>query len=271
MTLAQEIDAYAQIPAVNWSSLKWMGDSPKMFKHRRDNPEPRKASFVFGGAVHCDTLEPEKFAALYTINDDNRNSNAWKDWKAAHPGVEAFKTPQMARVKRTSKAVRENRDADKILRVGRREEPLVWTDPELGIRCKARIDHISPRCITELKTAHTVKPAAFERAAFQFGYAAQCAFYHDGATVERRIDGKIRPHIIAVKTKDDHDVVTFQLEPEVLEFGRAQYRRLLRRLAECMEADYWPGVAPGVQPLYLPPYVQNDNFSFDTENESEDF
>jgi hypothetical protein len=88
--------------------------------------------------------------------------------------------------------------------------------------------------------------------AADYGYAAQLAFYHDGAVQNRLIDGSQRPYIIAPQKSEPYDVVVFQLKPETLEAGRAIYRALLQRLVECTEANYWPGVAPELQELGLP-------------------
>lgn len=66
---AMRTGAYSEIQGINWSSLKYMSISPRMYRYRLTNPEPRKKSWVLGGAIHCMVLEPDKFAGRYITLD----------------------------------------------------------------------------------------------------------------------------------------------------------------------------------------------------------
>lgn len=246
---------YAEIQAVNWSTLKNMGVSPLLYKYRLEHPEPRKQAFVFGGMVHTAILEPELFESRYAVFEGTRRGKAWDAWQEEHAGVESLKPHELDRVLAIAEAVRKHRIAGPLLRGGRREEPLTWTDEVTGLACKGRLDYIRPDVIVDLKSADNPAPKKFERAAADFGYAGQLAFYHDGAVRERRLDGRQMPFIIAPQKKEPFDVVVFQLEPETIEAGRALYRSLLQRLIQCTEADYFPGIAPELQKLKLPPWA----------------
>lgn len=249
--------SYDDIKAINWSTLKYMAVSPSMYRWRLEHPEPRKPAFVFGGAVHTLVLEPEFFDERYAECDMVRNAKheKYKTWLADHPGVEALTPPEIARVRATAEAVLKHRIAGQLLTGGRREEAVTWTDAATGLACKGRLDYIRPDFLIDLKTARDVAPPKFERAAANYGYLAQTAFYHDGGVASRRIDGLEPPYIIAAKGTDDNDVAVFRLEPEALDYGRAFYRGLLERLLQCTEAAYWPGVAPELQPLRLSPWA----------------
>lgn len=264
---------YDLFPAVNWSSLKYIDTSPYLYQWRKKHPAPRKKAFVFGGAVHCAVLEPEHFEQRYAVYDGARNAKhkAYQEWMAAHPGTVALLPRDMWCVREMAKAITGNRVVRELglLKGGRREEPRTWIDPITGLACKGRFDYIRPDFLLELKSAHNVTPARFERDALSFGYAGQTAFYHDGATTLRLIDGKVRPFVIAAESKDPFHVVVFQLEPETLEHGQVLYRSLMRRLVECTEADYWPGIGEELQPLRLPPYVEGRRL--EQEDEEEDF
>lgn len=263
--------AYEEIQAINWSSLKHMGVSPLEFRWHLDHAAPRKKAFIFGGAAHTATLEPEKFDQRYAVYDGTRDARhtAYKTWLAEHPGVEALKSPEVALVKAMAEKVHSDRNAGPLLKGGRREEAVTWVDEVTGLACKGRLDYIRPDLVVDLKTTVDPTPRKFERAAFDYGYAAQLAFYHDGAIAARLIDGRQRPYIIAVKKSGAHDVVTFQLKQETLELGRAVYRALLRRLVECTAANWWPGVAPEVQQLGVPPWASADQL-FTTEEQDEE-
>lgn len=262
---------YAEIPGINWSSLKHMAVSPLLYRYRLENPEPRKPAFTFGGAVHTLVLEPEHFDARYAVYEGKRDARVkeWQAWQAEHPGVETFKQWELDRIKAMATSVLEDKTAGPLVRGGRREEVVTWTDEATGLACKGRLDYIRPEGFLELKTARDVEPRKFETAAWGLGYVAQTAFYHDGAIAARRIDGRERPLVVAVGKNAPHHVVTFRLKQETLEAGRAQYRALLQKLIACTDAKYWPGIAPGVNELGLPPWANADQlFSADEDAEA---
>lgn len=280
----QDHSEYAKIAAVNWSSLRYMSTSPRMYRYRLTHPEPRKRSWTIGGAIHCMVLEPEKYDRRYVVLTRDvlaevapgRGSKEGKaivaehpEWgtasmtadeyqaacvAAAFPGKEALTAKQHEVCVTAADAVRDHRVARELLRGGVREESLTWIDAATGLKCKGRCDYLRPDLVIDLKSSRDPSPSKFERDAINYGYAAQVAFYHDGATAAKRIAGGRLPCVIAVRTKDDFDVAAFQLTQEAFDTGRAIYRNLLHRLAECIEADYYPGVAPELRSLNLPPW-----------------
>ena len=163
-----------------------------------------------------------------------------------------------------SEALRAHGVARDLLRGGLAEETIEWTDADTGLACKGRLDYLRPDLVIDLKSSRDPSPERFARDAVKYGYAAQVAFYHDGAGRSKRTDGKRLPCIIAVRAGDDFDVAAFQIEPETFDVGRSIYLSLLRKLAECTAADYWPGVAPELWPLYLPPWAAGEIIATDS-------
>lgn len=250
---------YENVPAVNWSSLKHLAVSPLLYKWRLEHPQPDSATLVVGAAIHCALLEPGKFDSRYAVFDGRRAGKEWDKWQDDHPGVKSLKPDEMERVTRSAEAVRAHRIARHLLEGCRAEEPTTWVDPDTGLKCKGRIDAIAPGFVLDLKSARDVEPKWFRRAAADYLYHGQLAFYHDGATVARKIPGDAEPYIIAAQSDEPFDVATFQLAPDTLGAGRALYRSLLRRLVECQEADFWPGTAPDLEMLDLPPWAEGQN------------
>lgn len=254
-------DSYDAIPAMNFSSLKHISVSPMMFQWRKEHPEPRKPSFIFGGAVHCRLLEPEKFDKRYAVFDGTRKGEDWRVWQDENPGKESLKPPEMERVKlivdRVMKgASPSHRSARDLLRGGRREEAVTWTDEETGLACKGRLDYLRPDLLVDVKTiAKSPSPFLFGAAAASYGYHGQGAFYHDGATADRRINGKQAPWIVALQSKEPYDCACYMLDERALNAGRQLYRRLLRVYLQCTQSGMWPGVAPDPMPLLLPAWA----------------
>lgn len=256
---------YDSIRAVNFSSLKFMATSPMAYRWHVDHPEPRKAAFVLGGAIHCAILEPERFASRYAVFDGTRRGKAWDEWQAERPGVESLKPDELARVEACALAVSRHRVASGLLRGGRTEESMTWQDPVTGLMLKGRMDYIRPDAVIDLKSTRDPSPWHFSRDAAKYHLHAQLAMYHDGATVIGKIDGKTLPFIVAVDSSEPHDVACFQLSQATVDAGRALYRSWLRRLIQSVEADFWPGVAPDLETLELPPWM--DGQSISTEDE----
>jgi exodeoxyribonuclease VIII len=248
-------DDYDAIKAVHFSGLKNLSVSPLWYLHRMNNPGESKPAFALGSAAHCAILEPESFWERYAEYAPVRNGKEWDKWQEEHPGVQSLKPHEMEKALEVSKAVRKHRIAAALLRGGRAEEVVIWNDASTGLACKGRIDYLRPDFLIDLKTTRDPSPKKFTRAASDFGYLAQVAFYHDGAAASRLIDGKQRPYIIAIQNDAPYDVACFQLSQDALLYGREFYRSLMRRLLECTEANFWPGVAPDLQELGISAYA----------------
>ncbi len=247
---------YDEIKALNWSSLKYLAVSPLEYRYRVDHPAPRKTAFLLGGAIHCRTLEPDVFASRYAVCEIRRDerTHAYQDWLAEHVGIVPLKPDEMDRVIGAAEAVHAHRVAAEILRGCRHEEPLTWTDPETGLSCKGRVDAIGPY-VADLKMTRDPAPRAFGRAAASYLYHGQLAYYHHGAVAAHKIDGTRGPYVIAVGGEPPHDVAVYQLSADDLAAGRALCVSLMHRYMECVAADLWPGCAPDLLPLGLPPWA----------------
>ena len=138
---------YADIKAINWSSLKHIHTSPKLYKYRLDNPEGPKPDYIIGNAIHCLALEPEQFDTRYAVCGVTRNAKhkAYQEWMEEHPGAEALKQGEMDRVRASVDALLSDPHAGPLLKRCRVEEPITWTHPGTGYKCKGRVDAISLR------------------------------------------------------------------------------------------------------------------------------
>lgn len=255
---------YERIQALNWSSLKRIHTSPLLFRWRADHPEPDKSAYLFGRALHCAVLEPRRFPTAYAgypVFGDGRTKAAQAakaDWLQSLPtGCEILQKKEYDSVIAAASSVLNHRVASELLSNGWSEKIVTWTDPDTGLSCKARLDHLRSSCVVELKSAREIGPRAFSRAVANYLYSGQLAYYHDGAIAAGLIaaDDAEMPFVIAAETDEPFDVAVYRCTPELVASGRALYKRLLRKFVECTAADAWPGQAPDLLPLELPSWA----------------
>ena len=246
---------YASLPGLNWSSLKNVAISPLLYQWRTEHPEPQTEAMAFGSAVHCLLLEPVAWLERYGVFEGTRRGKAWDAWQEQFPGKIALKPDAMLEVEACAEAIRRHRVAGPLLTAVRTEEPITWTD-EQGVLCKARLDIIAPDRLIDLKTTSDVRPGKFERDAVKYLYHGQLAWYFDGAVAAGKLLPDARVYLIAAQNSGPYDVSVWQVPPQTLEQGRILYRRLLSTLLACQAADWWPGVAPDLQALFLPEWAQ---------------
>lgn len=248
--------SYADIRAVNWSSLKHMNASARLYRYRLDHPEPPKPMWAVNSAIHCLALEPDKFPRRYAECAVTRNPKhkAYQAWLEEHDGAEALRPDEMARVRAAVDALMSDPHARPLIEQSRHEETIEWIDPVTGLACKGRVDAISDR-VGDLKLTRGIAGGKFDRDAATYCYHGQLGFYHDGATLAKLIAGDLPPYIIAMEDQPPFDVGVFHLDEVDLQAGRNLYREILAKLQVCLSADEWPGSVPEPRPLLLPAWA----------------
>lgn len=249
---------YLNIPAVSISSLLELAESPKHYRYRLDHERPDTRAMHLGRIAHTAVLEPMQFLREYVLmpvefpdakgemKPATRRLHSCAAWceEQEQAGRSIVTQEQYDTAEAIRDAVYSHPVAARLLGLGGiSEATLLWTDPETGIACKGRVDKLvrAPSLFWDLKTTRHVGTAAFGRDAARLLYHARLAWYADAIGL---VTGK-RPEarIIAVQSTAPHDVAVYRVQDADLEAGRRLYRSLLTRLAECMAADRWPGVA----------------------------
>ena len=164
---------------------------------------------------------------------------------------------EAATVMAMAESLRANQFAAAALSNGESEVTLVWQDPETGVWLRARPDFLPAKrlIIPDLKTAADGSPKAFARAIAQFGYHQSAALYADGI---KTIFGALPTnwlHVVMEK-EPPHVVSLYELPGEDIERGRWLNRKAIRRFAECLSADKWPGYADEPMQIGLPSWAR---------------
>lgn len=268
---------------LNWSTLKHIAVSPRMLRWRVEHPQPDTAALRLGRAIHCAVLEPGEFGTRWIVADGCAattkgggqcgNTGAlyygitpgrgqWYCRIRGHApegagdppeGVEIISGEDRALALRCAESVAAHGPAARLLAGAAVEQTIEWTDRATGILCRGRVDAIRPQVLLDLKSTRRETLREIGRDVADMHLYGQAAWYHDGAMAAGRLSADAdRPHLIAVGTVEPYDVAVLRLSAAALEAGRILCRDLLTRYAQCMAADYWPGIAPDVEDYDLP-------------------
>lgn len=255
------IGDYGALEGLNWSTLRHLWTSPKLLRWRVDHPREDTEALELGRATHCAMLEPERWASSYIARPDfgdmrTKIAKAARDeWTAKlAPGLEVLDADEHALAERCARSVHAHPSAFALLRGGRAEKPIQWVD-ELGVKCKARPDYVRPTSFADLKSTRRSTVREMTRDIATLLYHGQLAFYFDGLVAAHVLPADAECFVVAVQTVEPYDVVPFRVGFDSLERGRRLYRALLEKYVACEAAGWWPGLAPEVIPLQLPPWA----------------
>ena len=241
-----EAEYHAHAGSLSVSGAKTLLQAPAKFRHQLDNPV-HKDVFDFGTAAH--TLVLGVGAEIIVVEADSWRT---KDAKAAQESARAEgKTPLLAadyqRVQDMADALSSHRLAMLLLSEGEPEVSAFCEDTDTGVLRRSRFDWLGANVITDYKSAASSEPAAFVKAAINFGYHQQAAFYTD---IAGDLGHPAQAFAFIVQEKTAPYIVTvIELPAELVNVGRARNRAALQRYRDCVESGYWPG------------YISDDTFA----------
>lgn len=253
---------YLALPGWNWSLVKLMDKSARHVKHARDSDDDGDtASRGMLRAVHALVLEPDNFGAQFSVYEGKvRNGKLYDAHCACHPGTTVLNRREYDLAMETAWFIRTHPAVRRLLVRGDPEVSLTWIDEATQLPCKARIDWLTLGIFFDLKTLGTTEHRSVARMVAQNHYHGQLAHYDAG--LQANGIGAIGRYLIVAEGKGAQDVAVYELDdgaPDgALHVGRQFRRRLMTRLAECVETDRWPGRHEEIQDLVLPYYALND-------------
>jgi hypothetical protein len=140
-------------------------------------------------------------------------------------------------------AVLKNPTAAALLKTGRHEVTVEWTDLETGELCKCRPDCITEyggkRYIVDYKTTTSCDDFAFERECRRYGYKLQAAMYTEGMWNATMDDYKFA--FVAQEKDPPYLTRVYFCDQGFIDEGMAMYRELINLVHRCKEANDWPG------------------------------
>ena len=247
---------YRAHPALNYSSAKSLLKSPKHFQAALNRKFEPSREMIIGSAVHSIVLEGKQPSYIVRPADLDLRTKEGKAWRDKHAGMEIVTPDEDSSVRNAVKAVRENADAQYLLKLcQKREVGIVQTYRNIEIKGKLDAygcDEAGKVIILDLKTSSSADPEDFGRKVFGLKYAAQCAWYESLLSLELGLEEPPAWFWMVVETQEPFDVVLYQPPEEALEIGRAQMKHCIDTYKTCLATGKWPGYAKGIIQLETP-------------------
>jgi hypothetical protein len=122
------------------------------------------------------------------------------------------------------------------------------TVTEGGVLMKGRPDWVTDDFIVDMKTTARIDARSLSRTTFDLAYHWKMALYR--RWWERCTKKRLGCVLIFVEQSEPYDVVVMPLNEAILGLAEEKALKRVAALKQCIEADYWPGVANG-EPLEL--------------------
>ncbi len=235
---------------INFSTLKYIAQSPRHYQHALTTPVEPNAAMRIGTAVHYRVLG----GTPYQVFSGTRRGKAWDEFEASSGGALILNAREAETAEKAAFSVlMGNLDAERLLSTCQKETPFDWTF--CGRACHTRgVDFHSDTVFGELKVSMTANPEKFWAHASKQGWFAQLAWYEEALRFVGG-DHKRTAYIIAVEPKAPYLSTVFQVREADLEQGRRQIRGWMERLLQCEADDHWPGYAERIIELQPPAWA----------------
>ncbi len=221
-----------------------------------DTAETTEAK-AFGSAAHSFIVEgAEAFEAKYVVKPEGmsfstKDGKAWREAMARDKEFVTFK--QFEKIAGMANALTRDPTADSAFQDGAPEMTGIHQDPETGIWLKVRPDYLRPKLAVNYKTTRNAAREPWMRDAWNLGYAVSAALCVD---VLKALDRDAHYAFVTQEKTPPYLCAVRVLSDDFLDGGRMIYRRALRKFADCVAADKWPGYADGVETIPYPPWAE---------------
>jgi len=266
-----EFRHYLELPFASQSQLTTLRKkSPAHLRYEREQPRRETPALMLGSAIHCALLEPDEYFQRYAIAPKanlatKKGQATFEAWLGEPLPERIGDESQFEAIQRTHKRiVLRAEEAEKVARIAdgaskskavqtliggasNFEESVIWSDPETGVSCKARLDaHLMGKrgpVVIDLKSSEDASPYAWEKEIGNRLYHIQAAFYVDGLLAALAANGSEYSsgtflHLVYEKAPP-YACAVHRMPSDAMEVGRREYRRLLKLWRRCVDDDSW--------------------------------
>lgn len=236
---------YEKLPGVRQSELSKIADSPAHLKYHLDHrsEDVDTEALRVGSALDALLLEPKAFNKHFVEAPDcdrrtKEGKAAWERFTFDNPNKTVLKKDEYQQVCDMAASVRKYKTAMTLISEATPQLVVVWNDATTGVKCKCRVDGWVNKFLTafDLKTTRDI--SRFQWSIVDYGYARQGAFYLDALNAA----GLNPQHFVfmAIDKTPPYGMMFFRLREDVIDVGRASYKKLLATYAECQLTQKWP-------------------------------
>ena len=217
-----------------------------------------------GTLIHDILLLDERlFTERYAVRPDEFNdyrkavAKEWRD-QALEQGYMIITSEQIETAKRAADAALNHHKFGKIFENTLREQTLIWTCKETGVRCRARLDLFSRENSYECdykSTTTSANPKEFSKNIWNFGYYIQRAFYKEA--FETVFGEELDKSYMLVQEQNNPNFISLvELDEFAMENGKMMVNLAKRKYAECLKNNYWPGYDTEIYRVELPGWAE---------------
>lgn len=266
---------YRKAWAVANSDLLAVEKSPLKYKFNQANPKPSTPAMLFGTALHCLVLEPDKFLETYVVDkfpgsrskeavawraeqvlagkiiidnkiDDSKNIWGMSDWDKLHRMRDACLGHEILGI---------------LLQDFRPEVSIFWKEPNTGFMCKCRVDALpnDHDIALDLKTTVDASYTEFMQSIGKWGYHHQAAHYADGLNAAGFTTYNKEFLFAAVEKEPPFEIGIYYVGKD--DFFKGYNRRMhnLEKFKECVLNNDWPGIPTEPREITLAPWHHKIN------------
>ena len=237
-------DAYHAHKAMSKTRMDMFAKDPNLLAWMDACPQDKEklGTFDFGKAVHAICLEPHLLKTDFVVMPElNLRTNAGKEEKAefiaANEGKSILTSDEHKKLNLMYESIMAHPAARKIIDAdGIAEGSFFFTDSDSGVDCRVRPDKVIGNYAADVKT--TPELGKFKFSVDDFRYFVQAPFYLDGLA-KCGIEADHMKFLVIQKTIEigRYPVMVVTLPIEVVEYGRAIYKRDLNNYAEFKETQ----------------------------------
>ncbi len=255
---------HADRASLSHSGAKTLLKAPALFRHEQDNPPVFKKAWDYGSAAHAKVLgvgaEVRAIPPSSLAKNGAASTTEAKAFieQARKDGAIALKAAEVQQIDDMAEQLATHRLASELLSEGQPEVSAYAPDPETGILRRCRFDWLGTTVLTDYKSATSSEPNAFAKAAKDFGYHQQHAWYLDLA---RDLGHPAEAFAFIVQMKTAPYIVTVvELKDPAVRLGRERNHEALQIYRDCLDAGTWPGYVPDTEfaRVDLPTYAYYD-------------
>jgi exodeoxyribonuclease VIII len=272
-------ELYNVSKAMRSTVLKKLHDAtPGHMRHSLDNPSSETSEALLRGQVlHCMVLEPHNLQKQFVLERTelrdktklNKNGGSKEDWDqlksmAEVLGIPLVKHDMYLQVKGMANSISKHQHWQLFNAIGRKELSL-FAEIE-GVPCKARYDVMASEegqtFICDLKTSkETLTNQNVQKIIVQYGYHFSAAMYVEiGKALGLQID---EFSWMFVENKAPFGCRMVKASPEMMEIGREEFYKCLRKFKECRDKNEWPMYPLTLDTIDLPGWYANKQFLFE--------